>query len=125
MAPMRALILFDKWTVEPGDRWWVKLGGRLFKYHVRLSTFTPAHIAIDVGLSGAILHTDAWIQPACLVLPVDVNRITNGPFGIELFTCVTMTKRVLGITNWRIQTPMQLKRYIESLPYKNGAYQLG
>jgi hypothetical protein len=32
----------------------------------------------------------------------------------EPLTCVTVIKRILGIRDWRIQTPKQLKRYLDA-----------
>jgi len=33
------------------------------------------------------------------------------PFG--MFTCVTIVKSILGIHNWRVQTPQRLLKYLE------------
>ena len=125
MAPMTALVHFVPWLDASDDSIAVRIGGKLFKYHVSMTITNPDIVHVDVGLSGAVILTQHPFMVDIESLPVKVSEFSSGPFPIEPLTCVTITKRILGISNWRIQTPMQLKRYIESFPCIEGVYQIG
>lgn len=50
-----------------------------------------------------------WQGPVVVFNPEDRRRV---PFPFGPTTCVTLAKAILGVNDWRVQTPLALKRWV-------------
>lgn len=67
-----------------------------------------AHTQVDVIPLGWLKDIEGEMVPFVIDIPYDQKR-----YGFGFFSCVELTKSVLGIKAWSVMTPKQLKRYMQ------------
>lgn len=92
--------------------------GWLWFGHVHIVLRTPnswvkinqnmAYTDVDVVPLGWDLNMEGEVHPFIIDVPIEQKR-----YGIGAYSCVQQIKSILGITEWWICTPKQLKRYMK------------
>jgi len=91
---------------------------RLFKYHVAALIMWPeCPVFVQPQWSGLLAYKPSADKahllgdaPAEYVVTVTARIDSRERFGPDILTCVNVVKRIIGLRDWRVQTPRQLLR---------------
>jgi hypothetical protein len=127
LPPQQVALLFSEGAAEYA--WWER---HLDPAHCHVDTlvFTPGHGVLLESFAGALTITDlelhvarnliaGWGGRVVMFRPGTRRRRSQWPVGIT--SCVTLAKAIIGCNQWRVITPLQLKRWALA----NGGYEIG
>lgn len=113
-------VVFKPRTAAAEPRWWHRLLDR-FRCHV-LVLWQDGAVALAAEHVGTVLRVEAMTLPAeeaarGLMWSWDAEALAVRPAKVRPhaclrlpLTCVELVKALVGITDWRIWTPRQLRR---------------
>jgi len=129
MMQRKVIVLSVQWTLAPTDRWWWRLVHSLaHRQHLLCIVEEPPGSGVWTLLNwtqrGLDILTVFEVDLERLIATFDVlERITvwtervnrEAPWGwFQPPTCVSLVKRVVGVRDWRVQTPISLIRTLRS-----------
>jgi len=103
------------------------LSGRLLrravKYHVAALIMWPEYpVFVNPQWSGMLIYPPSvdrvhWLTEAepvdCVTVTVDLT--SRKRHGFDIVSCVSVVKRIVGLHDWRVQTPLQLMRALRGM----------
>ena len=104
--------------MPPQPDWFGRMVRWFFQYHVAVLIMWP-DVPVFVqpawtGIKAFAPHPDRahWLYDgaAADVIVVTVDLEKRERFDIDILTCVNVVKRIIGLHDWRVQTPRQLLR---------------
>ena len=119
MESVKVAVYFARWQPQDDYRVWHRMACWLWGYHVSALVMTEAgSVYVQPGWRGIRVFPVSVRFAGFMCPEEDVEDVVvveaqwgaSPMFGFDILTCVSVVKRILGIRDWRVQTPRQLHR---------------